>query len=108
VFASKSILFAVLLLAVDVLGVRINYANKWKYKDGHGVEKEQRNSKSGGTITDAHGEDVLQHIHEWNSEYSASKNATLNLITVQGPTYANKDGSTKGIQDMQHLVKEHK
>lgn len=107
-FASKSTLFAVLLLAVDVLGARITYANRYKYRDERGVEKEQWNTKNGGTITDADGEDILKHVHEWNNQYTAKQNANTKIITVDGPAYANKDGSVKGIQDMEHLVKQHK
>lgn len=110
-FNSKFVLFALLLLAVDVFAIRINYVSKYKGTGMDGKPAVLRETKNGGTIADAKGDEVVKDMPEWSHhKYTASKSGkAVSLITVTSSTeYENKNGAVDANNDMQQIVNSHK
>jgi hypothetical protein len=108
---TKSTLFAVFLLAVDVYAVRVQYICKYNGKDLKGVASVQEEKKLGGTLDDAFGDKLVANMGTWSSnKYTATKSArATNLITVKCVnTQANKNAATTENNNMQQLVNQKK
>lgn len=95
-------LLPILLFAVQILAVRISYSCKY---DGQGMAQPQR--KSGGTVSDADGQQVVNNMATWsNDRYTASYSTSVpNLINVAcAQNAASKSAASDNVNNMQQCV----
>ena len=99
----KVLMFALLLLAADVLAVRCTYSVT--HSDVAAGKPGQRNSKLAEMDQDQ-ADSVVENMGTWsNGKYSAKKARLPNMITVSGTTTSSQSNAM--IQDMQHIVQTH-
>lgn len=101
-FNVKVLLLAFLLLANNVLAVRINYVAKYTV-----MLVGDRTSKL-ATVDDDKGEQIIEKMATWsNGKYTAarSQSAAVNIINVVNAVEAPTKGvATDMLQEMQHIV----
>ena len=82
------------------------------YNKHGGVDKKGNNeSKAGGSISDALGDNILEHIKTWSHhKYEAKQNRrNKDLITIVCKDKADsKDQALEAIAEQQKIVAEHK
>lgn len=97
----KVLLLAFLLLATNVLAVRVTYSAKFT-----GQKVGERTSKL-ATVEDDKGEQIVEKMGTWsNGKYTAKKSGSAaNMITVTNVVEAPSKGAANDmVQDMQHIV----
>lgn len=101
-FNVKVLLLAFLLLATNVLAVRVTYVAKFT-----GQLVTDRTSKL-ATVDDHKGEQIIEKMATWsNGKYKAARSgsAAVNMINVVNVVEAPTKGvATDMVQEMQHIV----
>lgn len=101
-FNVKVLSLAFLLLATNVLAVRVNYVAKYT-----GQLVGERNSKM-ATVDDHKGEQIIEKMATWsNGKYKAARSgsAAVNMINVVNAVEAESKGkSSEMLQEMQSIV----